>query len=255
MKIPACFKYYKKKRLGYAEVMYKELTQELQQMADPQKAAFFPRFFKTGKGEYGEGDVFIGVTVPQVRSVVKNFIPMELKDVEKLLESPLHECRLAALLILVDQYKKAETAQKKKIVDLYLRRTDRINNWDLVDCSAHKIIGPWTDETDSTALLDELSHSADLWEQRIAMVATFHFIRKKQLSHTFQIAETLMDHPHDLIHKACGWMLREAGKKDPGALNAFLLKFHRKMPRTMLRYAIEKLSAERRKAFMGGTND
>lgn len=239
----------------YTNGMHNILTQELQAMADPKKAAFFPRFFKTGKGEYGEGDIFIGVTVPQVRAVVKKYASMQLSECEKLLESPLHECRLAALLILVDQYKKADVVQKKKIVDLYLRRTDRINNWDLVDCSAYHIVGAWADETSNPDLLDTLSHSKNLWEQRIAMVATFHFIRKKQLIHTFRIAETLMEHPHDLIHKACGWMLREAGKKDPGALDVFLLKHHKHMPRTMLRYAIEKLSAERRKAFMAGVTD
>jgi len=231
-----------------------DVVRALKKQADPEKAAFFPRFFKTGKGEYGEGDVFIGITVPHIRSVVKIYRDLPLADVEELLEQKLHECRLAGLLILVDQYKRADDKHKKKIVDLYLRRTDRINNWDLVDSSAHLIIGPWVDVMKNASLLDELAASNNMWEQRIAMVATLHFIRKGELTHTFRIAETLLHHPHDLLHKAVGWMLREAGKKDQKALEAFLLKHHRVMPRTMLRYAIEKLSDTRKKAFMKGTD-
>lgn len=231
-----------------------DVERALKKLADPEKAAFFPRFFKTGKGEYGEGDVFIGVTVPQVRSVVKEYRNLSLADVESLLENRLHECRLAALLMLVDQYKRGNEAQKKKIVDLYLRRTDRINNWDLVDCSAYHIVGPWIEEVSDERLLDKLATSNNLWEQRIAIVATLHFIRKGELTHTFRIAETLLHHPHDLLHKAVGWMLREAGKKDQKALDDFLLKHHRVMPRTMLRYAIEKMDDTRKQAFMKGTD-
>lgn len=239
--------------MQYTQIMHRKLIADLKAAADPVKAAFFPHFFKAGKGEYAEGDTFIGVTVPQVRSIIKEYQSMELEDVEMLLESPLHECRLAALLILVHQFKRADTSHKKEIAALYLRRTDRINNWDLVDCSARDILGAWTDETDNVKLLDTLSHSNDLWEQRMAIVATYHYIRKNELDHTFRIAETLMHHKHDLIHKAVGWMLREAGKKDPERLDAFLLKHHREMPRTMLRYAIEKLNPQRKKAFMTGT--
>ncbi len=224
----------------------------LKKLADAKKAAFFPHFFKTGKGQYGEGDVFMGVTVPHIRSVVKEYRDLPLKDLEQLLESNLHECRLCALFILVDQYKRNK--DRKKIVDLYLRRTDRINNWDLVDSSAYFIIGAWVDETKTVALLDKLAASKNLWEQRIAMVSTLHFIRKGELTHTFRIAEVLLHHPHDLMHKAVGWMLREAGKKDQTQLETFLLQHHRVMPRTMLRYAIEKLSDTRKKAFMKGTD-
>lgn len=231
-----------------------DVERALKKLADPEKAAFFPRFFKTGKGEYGEGDVFIGVTVPQVRSVVKEYRDLPLADVERLLESRLHECRLAALLMLVDQYKRGDEVQKKKIADLYLRRTDRINNWDLVDCSAYHIVGPWIEEVSDERLLDKLAASKNLWEQRIAIVATFHFIRKGELAHTFRIAETLLHHPHDLLHKAVGWMLREAGKKNQKALDDFLLTHHRVMPRTMLRYAIEKMDDTRKQAFMKGTD-
>lgn len=225
---------------------------DLKKKADPTKAAFFPRFFKTGPGDYGEGDVFLGVTVPQIRLVVKLHADISLNDCLKLLKNPIHECRLAALLILVQQYKKADLNKKAKIVDLYLKNTKYINNWDLVDSSADKIIGAWVDETGNVGLLGELASSKNLWKQRIAMIATLHFIRNNVFDHTYRIAKVLLHHPHDLIHKATGWMLREAGKRDVKSLEAFLKKHYKTMPRTMLRYAIEKFSETKRKAYLLG---
>lgn len=232
--------------------MDSEVLSDLKRLADKKKAAFFPRFFKTGPGEYGEGDVFLGVTVPQIRLVVKLHADISLSDCIRLLKNPIHECRLAALLILVDQYKKADANKKDKIAGLYLKNTKYINNWDLVDSSADKIIGAWVDETGNVGLLGELAASKDLWKQRIAMIATLHFIRKNVFDHTYRIAKLLLNHPHDLIHKATGWMLREAGKRDPKSLEAFLKKYYKTMPRTMLRYAIEKFKEPIRKKYLKG---
>lgn len=232
--------------------MHKKLIKDLQALANPVKAAFFPRFFKTGPGEYAEGDTFIGVTVPQTRLIVKTYRDMPLNDVKILLKNPIHECRLAALLILVDQYKRGDEGLKKKIVDVYLKNTDVINNWDLVDSSADKILGNWLDSIGDTSVLDRLATSNHLWKQRIAIIATLHFIRKKEFRHTFRIATLLIHHPHDLIHKAVGWMLREVGKKDRNAEETFLKKYYSKMPRTMLRYAIESFEEPKRMAYLKG---
>jgi 3-methyladenine DNA glycosylase AlkD len=231
--------------------MIHPVERTLKEVADPVKAAFFPRFFKSGPGQYGEGDIFIGVTVPQNRIVAKKFIDLPLKDVEQLLKSPLHECRLCALLILGMQFKKSDESGRKKIVDVYLKNTKYVNNWDLVDGSAQYILGPWLDGKDAS-VLDTLAVSGNLWEERIAIVSTFYFIRKGELGHTFRIAKLLMHHEHDLIHKAVGWMLREAGKKDLAALEAFLQKHYKTMPRTMLRYAIEKFEKDRYQAYLKG---
>jgi 3-methyladenine DNA glycosylase AlkD len=232
--------------------MLKALIADLQASADPVKAAFFPRFFKVGPGEYAEGDVFIGVTVPAIRLISKKYRDVSLSDVTELLHSPIHECRLAALLVLVDQYKRGDEAKRWKVVDLYLSNTTYINNWDLIDASCYKIIGPWVEHTSNKKLLDELALSDDLWKQRIAIVSTLHFIRKGDLQPTFRIAEMLLDHKHDLIHKAVGWMLREAGKREEQALIAFLKKHYAQMPRTTLRYAIERFDEKRRKAYLSG---
>lgn len=223
----------------------------LEAAADPAKKDFLPRFFKTGPGQYGEGDIFLGVTVPQTRLIVKKYRTLPLPEAEKLLHSPLHECRLAALLIMVTQYQKADEATRKKIVDLYLRNTAYVNNWDLVDSSAPYILGAWLDGKDAS-ILDTLAASGDLWEERIAIVATQYFIRKGDFSHTLRIAEQLINHKHDLIHKAVGWMLREVGKKDVSVLESFLKKHSQTMPRTALRYAIEKFDEPQRKAYLRG---
>lgn len=224
----------------------------LHALADADKADFLPRFFKTGAGEYGEGDRFIGVTVPLIRSVAKRCAAMPLPEVEKLLADPIHECRFLALEILVIQFEKGDAAARKQIFRFYRGHLRQANNWDLVDTSAPYIAGPFLDEAGQEALLDTFAESAHLWTQRVAIVATYHFIRKGELSHTFRIANLLMGHSHDLIHKAVGWMLREAGKKDGVALRRYLKTRYRTMPRTMLRYAIERFPQEERKRYLVG---
>lgn len=228
------------------------VERDLRALADPEKAAFFPRFFKTGPGQYGEGDIFIGVTVPQTRSVAKKHKELPLKEVEELIRNPVHECRAAALFILCEKFTKADGATRKKIVDLYVKNTKWINNWDLVDLSAYKIIGAWLYDLGDVSLLDKLARSKNMWEQRIAIISTFYFIQRKDLEHTFRIADILIAHPHDLLHKAVGWMLREAGKRDPKAEEAFLKTRYKTMPRTMLRYAIEKFDETKRKKYLAG---
>ncbi len=233
--------------------MHQALIADLAKLADTEKAAFFPRFFKAGPGGYAEGDIFIGVTVPNIRIIAKKYGDLLTADLTELLHSPIHEYRLTALLILVDQYKRGDKETQQKIVNLYLNNTAYINNWDLVDASCYKIIGPWVDHTNNQHLIDTLAASKSLWEQRIAIVSTFHFIRKGQLQPTFRIAEVLLSHTHDLIHKAVGWMLREAGKRDEAALISFLKKHYTQMPRTALRYAIEKFDERTRKQYLAGS--
>jgi 3-methyladenine DNA glycosylase AlkD len=232
--------------------MLSALTHDLRSRSDPEKAAFLPRFFKTGPGQYGEGDVFWGVTVPEIRMVVKTYPDLPLADVERLLKDPVHEMRLTGFLILVAQYEaaKKDPLLRQKIVDFYLAHARKANNWDLVDASAHKILGAHLQASGGTAMLDTLARSENLWEQRIAMVATLACIRAGDTAPCFRIAALLLRHPHDLMHKASGWMLREAGKKDPEGLRAFLEKHASTMPRTMLRYAIEKMDAEERQRYM-----
>ncbi len=217
--------------------------------ANKEKAAFFPRFFKTGKGQYGEGDKFIGVTVPDQRKVAKDFLSLPLLEVKKLLISPIHEHRLTALIILVYQYQEGNVQIKDKIFKFYLLNTSRINNWDLVDCSCRDIVGEHLQKSDRK-ILYQLARSKNLWERRIAMVSTWAYIRHGDLKDTFAIAELLLSDTHDLIHKAIGWMLREAGKKDKKALQSFLDRHVSMMPRTTLRYAIEKFSPSVRKMYL-----
>jgi len=234
------------------EIFLGQLKAELQRLADPERARILSRFFKTGKGEYGEGDVFLGITVPEQRSVAKRYHALSLKDIEKLLLSGTHEHRLAALLILVIQYKKADDRSRRKIIDFYLSHTGRINNWDLVDLSAEKILGDYLFEKDKSVLY-RLAQSRNLWERRIAIIATFAFIKKNVFEDTLRIAEMVLNDQHDLIHKAAGWMLREIGKRDLKSEEEFLKKHHRSMPRTMLRYAIERFEPDRRRYWMSGT--
>ncbi|HEU5187097.1 MAG TPA: DNA alkylation repair protein [Candidatus Saccharimonadales bacterium] len=214
--------------------------------------AIMQRFFKTGKGEYGEGDVFIGLTVPQIRLVCKQYNSMELDDLEKLLEDPVHEVRFGATIIMASQAARRATAEsrKKALYDLYLRRTDRINNWDIVDASCRDVVGGYLFNR-SRAPLYKLARSQNLWERRIAIVSTWYFIREGDLADTFAIAQLLLGDTQDLIHKASGWMLREAGKKDRNKLITFLDKHAKIMPRTMLRYAIEHLTAEQKAHYLG----
>lgn len=218
---------------------------DLQKLGSPDKAKSSAWFFKTGKGQYGEGDVFIGITVPEQRVVAKKYKDLSLTEIEKLLGSPIHEHRLTGLMILVLSFKKFP----KEVFDFYLMHTDRVNNWDLVDSSAH-IVGMYlADKTDRNILV-KLATSNNLWERRIAIVATQTFIRSDDFSMTFKIAELLMNDTHDLIHKAVGWMLREAGKRDQTAEEVFLQKHYKTMPRTMLRYAIERFSPDKKSFYM-----
>lgn len=216
---------------------------------NPEKAIIGQRFFKTGPGQYGEGDIFIGLTNPIVRGFVKIYRHISLNAVEKLLQSPYHEVRNCGLLILVDQYERGDVEIRCKIYNLYLSHTLRINNWDLVDLSAPGIVGKHILKNDRT-ILYKLIKSDLLWDQRIAMVSTLTLIRNHEFSDTLCLAEMLMDHKHDLMHKATGWMLREIGKRDRSVLTAFLQKYKSVMPRTALRYAIEHYPDSERKDFL-----
>jgi 3-methyladenine DNA glycosylase AlkD len=218
-------------------------------VADPARAEVNRRFFKTGPGQYGEGDLFLGVTVPDTRKLVREFAAMPIAEAEELLRSPVHEERLLALLILVRKYQRGDAAERKEIFQLYLRNTARVNNWDLVDLSAEHIVGGQLFGR-STALLDRLAKSRSLWERRIAMLATFHFIRRGEFEPTLRIAKRLLGDEHDLIHKAVGWMLREVGNRDLETEERFLRQHAATMPRTMLRYAIEKFPEAKRGELM-----
>ena len=222
------------------------ILHSLRQHIDAEKAIVLPRFFKTGRGEYGEGDKFLGITVPHIRLVARQYGHAPLEVVNRLLDSEWHECRMCALLILVMQYKKATEEDKQAIFNLYLSRTERINNWDLVDLSAPGIVGEHLYPCTDRSILYRLAESPLLWNRRIAMVSTLTFIRRGDFNDTFALADKLVTSRHDLMQKAVGWMLREMGKRDIALLRIFLDKHAATMPRTMLRYAIEKMdSAER----------
>ena len=223
----------------------------LRAVADPEKAAFYPRFFRTGPGEYGEGDRFLGVTVPKQRRIAKRCRALPLRSVQALLRDPYHECRLTALFIMVERFTRTTGAERDAVVRLYLDNLDHVNNWDLVDASAHKILGAHLADGDR-GLLYELASSGHLWRQRIAIIATHDYIQARDFGDTLALADDLIDHPHDLIHKAVGWMVREVGNQDQAIMERFLRTRYRSMPRTMLRYAIEKLPEERRKAYLEG---
>lgn len=225
-----------------------DMLHRLRDVAEPDRTAVLRSFFRTGPGEYGEGDEFIGVRVPAVRALAREFRHAPVEEVEKLLRSPVHEARLLALVLLVNAFSRADERGRRRIYDLYLSRTAFINSWDLVDVSAPHIVGAWLAER-SRAILRRLARSKSLWERRIAILATHHFIRRGDLEDTFALADLLLDDAHDLIHKAVGWMLREAGDRDPAALRRFLKTRHPRMPRTMLRYAIEKFSERERRAY------
>jgi 3-methyladenine DNA glycosylase AlkD len=228
-----------------------EIKRDLAELSDPEKAEFFPRFFKTLPGGYAEGDTFIGVTVPKVRWVAKKYCDLPLPKIKTLLKSAVHEHRLCALLILVGQFAKTDAAGKEKIAGFYLDNLKYVNNWDLVDLSADKILGAYLFDKDRSILYN-LCESCHLWSQRVSIISTFYFIRKGQFEDTLRLAEKLLSHKHDLIHKAAGWMLRETGKRDKNAEEKFLKKHCRTMPRTMLRYAIEKFSPEEREKYLKG---
>lgn len=232
------------------------IKEELGRHSNPEKKEFFPKFFKAEPGGYGEGDLFMGVTVPHQRKIAKQYFrQISLAEAEKLLQDPVHECRLTALFILVNKYEKSkDQREKEEIIQCYLNNLPFVNNWDLVDSSAYKLLGPHLENTDRR-LLYELAAAPDLWKPRIAIIATFHFIKNDDFEDTFRIAEQLLEHPHDLIHKAVGWMLREVGNRDRGRELEFLDRHYQRMPRTMLRYAIEKLEPELRQQYLQGTRE
>jgi 3-methyladenine DNA glycosylase AlkD len=227
------------------------LQRELSQAADPERARNLAWFFKTGKGQYGEGDKFWGITVPVQRKLAKRYVQLKLADVKKLLTSPVHEHRSTALEILVFQYEAGDSAAKQKLFDFYLRHTRYINNWDLVDTSAPYIVGEHLVSRPRDVLYS-LAESSSLWERRIAMVSTMALIRRDDLEDAFAIAALLLNDKHDLIHKAVGWMLREAGKRSTPSLLNFLEQNYSAIPRTALRYAIERLPQPQRKRVLKG---
>ena len=231
-----------------------EIKTALQELSIPGKAEIMQAFFKTGKGEYGEGDVFIGVTVPDQRSVAKEFYSkISLEELGELLSSKIHEHRLTALLILVHQFEKTkDKIKQKEIIDFYLKHTKHINNWDLVDTSCYKILGRYCFENQDSKLLEKLSDSKNMWEMRMAIVGTMHHIKKGQFELTKNFALKNLKHPHDLMHKANGWLLREMGKMNEKELLDFLNLYYKEMPRTCLRYAIEKFDEELRQDYLKG---
>jgi 3-methyladenine DNA glycosylase AlkD len=232
--------------------MLNSFLSELKNAADPVKAKNLQWFFKTGKGEYGEGDEFLGLAVPRLRQIAKKYQDLGLVDLQKLLNSKVHEHRLSALMILrfkYSTYSKASVNKQKSIVEFYLKNTKKINNWDLVDLSCHYILGNYLLARDRK-ILYKLARSKNLWEKRIAIITTFAFIHEKQFEDSLKISEILLYDDHDLIHKAVGWTLREIGKKNKKTETDFLNKHYKTMPRTMLRYAIEKFTDSERKFYL-----
>ena len=226
----------------------------LRSYANPEKAKILQRFFKTGKGEYAEGDRFIGVVVPNIRKVAKQFEDLDLSKVLTLLSSPIHEERLLALLILVRQYERGAAATQEQIVKAYLANLEYVNNWDLVDSSAQYILGAdlFKKSKPHRAILYRLVSSARLWDRRVAMISTFYFIKHRDFTDTLKLARRLLKDPEDLMHKAVGWMLREVGKQDQRVLEEFLTIHAHQMPRTMLRYAIERFPKRKRQVYLKG---
>ena len=233
--------------------MTKELENikdDLQQLADPEKARVLSRFFKTGKGEYGEGDIFLGIKVPEQRKIAKKYSGIAFDDIGQLLESNIHEYRLTSLFILILKYNKEDSRRKQEIVDFYVNNIKNVNNWDLVDSSAPHILGHFLLDKDRS-ILYRLARSDNLWERRISILSTFPFIKTNTFEDALKISEILLFDEHDLIHKAVGWMLREVGKRDLTIEEEFLQKHYLEMPRTMLRYAIEKFDEDKRKFYLG----
>lgn len=230
----------------------KTITNKLQALSDAEKREIFPKFFKAGKGEYGEGDRFLGVTVPNIRAIAKLHKDISIEEIRELIQSEWHEVRLCALIIMVEKSKKKDEALRKELFNLYLSQTKRINNWDLVDLSCRFIIGEYLLDK-SRDILYQLVQSSLLWDNRIAIVSTYAFIRKGQLEDTYALSDLMMQHSHDLMHKAIGWMLREAGKRDSERLYDYVMSHRADMPRTMLRYAIEKFSPKERAILMKRT--
>lgn len=227
------------------------LQNELQALGSPEKAAFLSRFFKTGKGQYGEGDQFLGLTMPEIRTVVVKYSFLTINDWQQLLHSPFHEFRMAALIGLMKRFQKSkkDEATQQAIFEIYINNLDFINNWDLVDVTCRDIVGAYLLLKDRS-ILYELARRSHLWAQRVAIVSTWYFINRNQFSDTVRISELLLCHKHDLIHKAVGWMLREIGKRDELVLEEFLNTYVKQMPRTALRYAIERFPESKRKYYL-----
>ncbi|WBX99505.1 DNA alkylation repair protein [Chryseobacterium gambrini] len=232
----------------------KEIKEALVTLSIPEKAEFFPKFFKTGKGEYGEGDLFLGVKVPDQRSVAKEFYArISMEELSKLLSSQYHEHRLTALFMLISKFEKTkDKAVKDEIVEFYLNHLQHINNWDLVDSSCYKILGRYAFENQKDELLRTLSDSEEMWYKRIAVVGTMHYVKKGSFDLTKEFVTKNLKHTHDLMHKANGWLLREMGEKNEAELINFLNKHYKEMPRTSLRYAIEKLDEDLRQDYLKG---
>jgi len=230
-----------------------QIKEDLLSKANTEKAEFFPKFFKAGPVEYAEGDTFIGVTVPHIRQIIKTYCKyISLEEILILLKNPIHEFRLTALLLLVEQFSKTKDIKHKEvIVKSYLNNLDYVNNWDLVDSSAYKIVGAWLFTRDRS-LLYKLSEENHLWKQRVSIISTLYFIKKDDYFTTLEIAKKLLNHPHDLIQKAVGWMLREVGNRNYDIEYDFLKMYYKQMPRTMLRYAIEKFDNSIRQQFLKG---
>jgi len=228
-----------------------EIQKKLNSFGNKEKAKKHQRFFKTGPGEYGNGDIFVGVTVPELRKLANEYKTIPLKEVKHLLRSPIHEERLLSLFLLIHQYSKGDEPEKKRIYELYLKNTKFINNWDLVDSSAGHIVGAFLFNKSKKPLYD-LVKSNNLWERRISIISTFYLIKRNQFSDTLKISKILLSDKEDLIHKAVGWMLREVGKRDMGVEENFLKNHYKNMPRTMLRYAIEKFPEPKRQRYLKG---
>ena len=249
-------------KILHNELIVRKIKNDLSQYSNKERVKISKRYFKTGKGEYGEGDIFIGVTTPNIKKVIKSYKNIPLKIINKLIKSKVHEERTTALAILVNQYQKSDSKKQKGVFNLYLKNTKYINNWDLVDISASKIVGKYLfDNQHCTTtfkgasfkgkeLLVKLAGSENLWERRIAVISTYYFIQHNRYIETIEISKILLGDKHDLIHKAVGWMLREVGKRDLKTEIVFLDKYAKKMPRTCLRYAIEKFSEETRKKYL-----
>src|SRR3990172_2150731 len=229
----------------------KALRAILEKQSNPEQAKILMRFFKTGIGEYGEGDEFLGIKVPVSRKIAKQFKELSLSEIQELLDSKVHEERLIGLFILVEQYRKADAEKMQSIYEFYLKNAKRVNNWDLVDLSAEKIMGAYLMDKDKRILF-KLAKSKNLWERRIAIMSTFYFIKNSFYNTTFAISDMLLKDEHDLIHKAVGWMLREIGNRNLKVEEDYLKKHYKNMPRTMLRYAIEKFPEKRRQAYLKG---
>lgn len=226
-----------------------EFEKELLKRKSSTKAKILSHYFKTGPGEYGEGDIFLGLSVVDQRQIVKNYLGLSLSELQYFLNSKFHEFRFSALLILIKKYQQADLASQEKIVNFYLKNIKNINNWDLVDVSCHQILGHYLFTRDRKMLYD-LAADKNMWARRIAVVSNFYFIKNKDVADIYKLASILFNDKHDLMHKAVGWMLREAGKKDVEKLKNFLVKNKNKIPRTTLRYAIERFSESVRKDFL-----